>query len=181
MDTGKFVVIDIEKSNNKHNSICQIGLLVIENGVCVERFDTLVNPQAKFQQFHINIHGIKPEDVLNAPTMQQLHSKLAGFFDGAVVCSYGLSDKLALGCYFDVSVMTWLDISRVVKNSIPEFRNGGHKLSVVARTIGLNVNNDMLHNALADATLAYEVLCHCVDVHKVHLKGYINKPNLSLF
>lgn len=180
MKKQKYVIVDIEKAGHSNGSICQIGLIVFENGVPVSEFESLVNPQVEFHPIHVNIHGIQADDVVNAPTIYDLKNKLAGYFDGAVVCSYGTSDKFAIGCYFDINSICWMDISKVVRHAIPEFKNGGHKLSKVAHHIGLDLPSDKFHNALVDAKAALEILRYCIEVKNIKPEAFIHRPNISL-
>ena len=180
MKTGKYVVVDVEKANNSHSSICQIGLVVFENGVQTQVFESLVNPLSEFNPIHINIHGIKADDVINAPTMSDLQDQLSNYFDQAVICSYGTSDKFALDCYFDVGAMRWVDVSKEVRHAIPEFKKGGHKLSNVIQHIGLELPPGEFHNALVDAKAALDILRYCVDVKNIKLQTFMNNGNLSL-
>lgn len=180
MDKGKYVILDVEKANHAHSTICQIGVVVYENNAIVSEFETLLNPECEFHPIHTEIHGIKAEDVVNAPTLNDIKPILADYFDQAIICSYGTSDKFALGCYFDVDLMSWIDISKVVRHAIPEFKKGGHKLSKVAAHIGLSVNFDELHNALVDAKVALEIFKYCVEVKKVKPQTFLSGRNMSL-
>lgn len=181
MKTGKYVVLDVEKANNDHASVCQIGLIVLENGVASGEFLSFVNPQSDFLEFHTRIHGIHAHHVQDAPTMAQLKGQLSEYLRDATVCSYGTSDKHALACFFDTSSMSWLDISTVVRHSLPEFKKGGHKLVKVAEYLGIPFNPNEAHNALADAKVASEVLLRCLDRNPVNIERFVSKPKTESF
>jgi len=51
--------------------------------------------------------------------MDELRPELRDIFANAIVCSYGNSDKFAIGSYFDVSTMKWIDIYKMVRNGMP--------------------------------------------------------------
>jgi DNA polymerase-3 subunit epsilon len=180
MYQGKIVVLDVEKANNNHGSICQIGLIVVEKGVRVAEFETLINPKDEFNYIHTGIHGIKPEDVINSPSMADIKDQLAAYFDNAVICSYGTSDKFAIGSYFDTKEMPWVDITRVVRNALPVFKKGGFQLLKVAQYIGLMVNPNNHHNALSDAEIAFDILHFCLVEKRMLLWTFYNVTNKNL-
>ena len=41
--------------------------MTVQDGTIVDRWTTLINPEAEFNQFNVGIHGITPEDVQDAP------------------------------------------------------------------------------------------------------------------
>ncbi len=62
----KYVVFDVETPNSFNDRMSAIGIVVVEDGRIVEEFSTLVNPEAKFHSFHMQLTGITPEDVKSA-------------------------------------------------------------------------------------------------------------------
>ena len=68
----KYVVFDVETPNSFNDRMSAIGIVVVEDGRIVEEFSTLVNPEAKFHSFHMQLTGITPEDVKSAPTFPEL-------------------------------------------------------------------------------------------------------------
>ena len=184
MNNSKYVIVDIEKANNNHASICQIGLIVYLNGVEIDRYKSLINPQSAFHDFHTGIHGLRHEDIVDAPIMQDISHKLNNFFEGAVVCSYGTSDKHALACYFNTAAMDWLDIATVVRHAIPEFKKGGHKLLRVADSLNIEFDPLKAHDALEDAVIASKILFTCIDKLNSDICRFIsksNRDNMTLF
>lgn len=178
MFTNKLVVLDVEKANNNHASICQIGLVVIEGSKVVREFSTLVNPKQPFLSIHTSIHGIIEPDVASAPTMHDIKHELAELFSNAVVCSYGSSDKYAIGSYFDVSKIKWLDIHKMARNGLPELKTSGHALKKVCTALNLG-KQSATHNALEDAFLAWQVLDHLINTVNINPKGYISQTELK--
>ncbi|WP_311408713.1 exonuclease domain-containing protein, partial [Liquorilactobacillus uvarum] len=75
-----FVALDFETANFKRNSACSIALTVVRNDHIVDEFYSLINPQVPFNQRNIQIHGIRPEDVSNAPTFLELWPHLSPLF-----------------------------------------------------------------------------------------------------
>lgn len=178
MTIDKYVVLDVEKANHQHDSICQIGLVVIENHKVVQEYLTYVNPKQGFLSIHTSIHGIVSTDVEHSPTMEELKPELLNIFSNAVVCSYGSSDKFAIGSFIDVSMIKWIDIYKMVRNSLPELRESGFSLKKVCSSLGLGTQSD-LHNALEDAILAGRVLDHLIHTVKTDPNGYASLSPLN--
>lgn len=68
MSLMNFTSIDFETANNKRNSACSVAVVVIENGRMTDSYNTLIRPpELMFEQGNINIHGITPHMVEDAP------------------------------------------------------------------------------------------------------------------
>lgn len=92
-----FVVIDFETANNNSDSICQVGIVVVENNLIVEEKSFLVcPPYKKFTNSHI--HGITFDDVKNAPTFDVLWSNIKNYIAGHTIAAYNLF--FDLGCLY---------------------------------------------------------------------------------
>ena len=178
MTIDKYVVLDVEKANHQHDSICQIGLVVIEKRKVVQEYLTYINPKQDFLSIHTSIHGIVSTDVEYSHTMEELKPELLDIFSNAVVCSYGSSDKFAIGSYFDVSEIKWLDIYKMVRNGLPELRESGFSLKKVCLSLGLGVQGEV-HNALEDAILAGKVLDYLINTVETNPKSYVSLSPLK--
>ena len=70
------MVFDVETPNFKNDRMSAIGVAVVENGLVVEEFSTLVNPEAGFDWFNIQLTGITPEAAEQAPAFPELWQTL---------------------------------------------------------------------------------------------------------
>ena len=52
---ARFVAFDVETPNAFNNRMSAIGISVLEDGVITEEFYSLVNPEADFDWFNIQI------------------------------------------------------------------------------------------------------------------------------
>lgn len=158
----KFVVVDIETANPDLTSICQIGIAVFENGNLIDQWESLINPNAYFDEMNVYIHGITPSMVRNSPTIKQVESKIKGYFADNVVCSYGAFDRVSLTRIFPDLQNKWLDIMRVVRRSWDnKFSIKGYGLSKVAKHLKIEQLNH--HQALDDAITAGKVLHKAIE------------------
>ena len=70
MDTlNTFTAIDFETAQGKRNSICQIGLVRVEQGLITKTMVQLVKPPDNSYSFYnMQVHGITPAMTRNSPT-----------------------------------------------------------------------------------------------------------------
>ena len=63
-----YLVLDLETANGDCASICQLGIVTVENGIVVGAATHFVDPEADFDPWNIRVHGIGPERVRGQPT-----------------------------------------------------------------------------------------------------------------
>lgn len=93
-----FVALDFETANSRADSACQLALVVVRSGEIVDEHCWLVRPpRLYFSPRNISIHGIRPEHVTRAPTMQGLWEKLQPLLDGQILVAHNAG--------FDIGVL----------------------------------------------------------------------------
>lgn len=151
-----FVAIDVETANVDRSSICQIGLVLFENGEEKFSWSTLVNPECEFDSYNVTIHGISKEDVLNSPNYSQIHDDLSEIVDGHILVHHSSFDRTAFGrCFARSGVKPfnchWLDNTAVVRRVWKEFARKGYSLKNLSSQFQLPLTH---HDALSDARAA---------------------------
>ncbi len=92
------VAIDFETANEQRTSACSIGVAWIEDGRVTETEEHLIRPQEmRFNPFNTAIHGIRAEDVADAPEFPGVWARLRDRLDGRLI--------LAHNAAFDLSVL----------------------------------------------------------------------------
>lgn len=158
----QFVAVDVETANSDLSSICQIGVAVFREGLYVDSWSSLVDPQDDFDGFNVAIHGIDEEMVKGAPTWPEVAGKLRELLTNVVAASHTPFDRTAtsLACEkhgLGPFTCQWLDTARVVRRAWPDrFAAKGYGLDNVAQFLGIVFKH---HDALEDARAAGEVLC----------------------
>jgi DNA polymerase-3 subunit epsilon len=79
----KFTCFDFETANMSKESICQVGIVVVDNGNIIETKSWLVNPHSFFDPFNIRIHGITAEMVKGCPKFNELWTEIVPYFNDA--------------------------------------------------------------------------------------------------
>ncbi len=85
----RFVAIDFETANNQADSACQLAAVVVRNGEIASEHSWLIRPpRMYFSPRNVSIHGIRPRDVEDAPTMEGVWRELQPLLEGEVVIAH---------------------------------------------------------------------------------------------
>lgn len=174
-----FVAIDFETANENISSICQIGIVKFENGVQVDAYESLVNPEDYFSGMNVSIHGIDEEDVIDAPTFPEVYEDVARFLSGNLVLSHGWFDRRALekviGKYDLKPIPSpWLDSTRIVRRALPEYARKGYSLQNLAKHFSLTTK---AHDALDDAATCAVVVTKLLEKTNTRIEDWLELVN----
>lgn len=98
MEKLNFVAIDFETPTQKHNSICQIGIAVVENGEIKENKSFLVKPPYnQYDDRNMKHHFIRPFDTIDKPTLKELWPTVSSYFEDRTLVAHNAT--------FDYSVL----------------------------------------------------------------------------
>ena len=66
----QFLALDFETATPAMDSPCELGIAVVRDGVVSEVRNWLIKPPQwpHFSPFNMAVHGIRPEEVADAPT-----------------------------------------------------------------------------------------------------------------
>ncbi|MFB8386423.1 3'-5' exonuclease [Microbacterium sp. NPDC055910] len=95
-----FTAIDFETANSSSASACAVGLVRVRDGQVVEQAGWLIRPPAghdAFFEINTRIHGIRAEDVADAPTWSEQLDDLAAFAGADILVAHNAG--------FDMSVL----------------------------------------------------------------------------
>lgn len=93
-----FVAIDFETANEKRNSVCELGIAVVEDYKIIESKSWLIRPpELRFNPFNTSIHGISEKDVVNQPEFDALWDEFKNYLDCNLIIAHNAS--------FDLSVL----------------------------------------------------------------------------
>lgn len=155
-----FIAIDFETANEKRNSPCSIGLVVIKNGQVVKKIHHLIKPrEMRFMPINIGIHGIRPAMVENEPEFDVIWDKIKHYFDNSLIIAHNAA--------FDISVLrntlelyniespefNYICTMKLSRNFYKQLDNA--KLNTVNKFLGYEFNH---HDALADALACSNIL-----------------------
>jgi len=166
-----FTAIDFETANGSSASPCAVGLVKVVDGKIVDTYSTLIQPPYPndwFAQGNIKVHGIKPEDVKDAPSWDYALSEMLTFISG--------DDLIAHNAGFDMGVLT--KSAKLIHANLPDLRYAcslimarrtyileSYRLNQVAFTVGIEEFNH--HDALADSDACARIVIHMANRHGV--------------
>ncbi|WP_108483033.1 3'-5' exonuclease [Oceaniglobus ichthyenteri] len=159
----RFVALDVETACGDAASICQIGLACVRPDNEILTFSMLVDPRSRFDRFNIALHGIRPDDVLGAPTFPDALSAILPLLSRHHIVQHSSFDKRAINaacdtCGLEAPPLRWSDSVKIARRAWPEFKgNGGHGLAHLKKVLQLNFEH---HDAGEDARAAAMVVLH---------------------
>lgn len=172
-----FIAFDFETANSDTGSICQIGIATVCNKSVHKVYSELINPEVKFDQVNMSIHGITQEDVKHAPTFAEIMPQFENLFRNEISVSHSSFDKTAIekackSAEIENPLNTWLDSMLVARNAWPDrFGKSGYGLRNIADTFGIEFGH---HDAGEDAKAAAEIMLRAVSDTEKDIQGWLN-------
>ncbi len=155
-----YTFFDIETPNLRNDRICSIGLVVTDNYGSVEHSDyVLINPEARFDNRNMEIHGIAPVDVQTASVFSEVwENRLAEYFNGAFVVAHNASFDLAV-LFKTISAYQiakpQIDYACTMRMASQLHISSSSGLPALCSSLGVTMETH--HNALSDARACSEV------------------------
>jgi len=179
----KYFVLDVETANPDYSSICQIGIVEVVNFQVVNEINQFIDPCSYFDPFNISIHGISSDSVKGQPTFQQFIPSLAEMLKGSIVIHHGHFDRTAFNRASQVYntellSVNWLDSTKIVRRTWPEFSSKGYGLKNLARHFRYRFSH---HNALEDALFTNFVVSKAIKETGLTLDEWLSKVEQPIF
>jgi DNA polymerase III subunit epsilon len=157
MRKNDFTAIDFETAHGKRYSICQVGLVRVENGIVTKKLSILVQPPDNFYwDRFIEIHGITPEQTANAPTFDKIWNQVEPFIRNMNLVAHN-------GFSFDFpclnQTLEYYGITPPNYEGHCTYRIFGENLASLCKKHKIPLNH---HDALSDALA-------CAELFKLHL------------
>lgn len=84
----RYIAFDVETPNYANDRMSAIGITVIEHGEIIREISTLVNPEAEFNYFNVQLTGITPEMVADKPTFPELWCEIESLMGSGVLIAH---------------------------------------------------------------------------------------------
>ncbi|WP_242917903.1 3'-5' exonuclease [Pontibacter liquoris] len=94
-----FITLDFETATPQRDSPCELGVTIVRDRQIVETKSWLIKPlyYPHFNPFNVAVHGIRPADVAQQPTFEELWPAIKPYLDGHLLIAHNAS--------FDFSVL----------------------------------------------------------------------------
>jgi len=88
-----FCAIDFETATHERHSACELGICVVENSQIISTKTWLIKPPSfpYFNQRNIDVHGIVPNDVKDAPTFDEIWYEVQEMMYGTLMIAHNAS------------------------------------------------------------------------------------------
>jgi DNA polymerase-3 subunit epsilon len=147
-----FTALDFEIAQGYRWSICQVGIVRVENGKIIDEVNVLVQPPNNYywSQF-TEIHGITARHTAKSPTFNQIWHQIAPFIENQTVIAHN-------GFGFDFPVLS--KTLELYKMPIPDYekfctyRIYKSNLANLCNEYKIPLNH---HEALSDAKVWYRL------------------------
>lgn len=152
-----YVVMDLENPNFRQNSICAIGVILVNDNKVVEKKYSLINPEDSFDRINMDITKIAPHMVKESPTLPEYWPEIEELLVNNIVVGHNITYDLrvlskSLQRYNipvpDFNFICTLSLSRKNLNL------DSYKLENIAKHLHIIYNP---HNAIEDARAAQEL------------------------
>ncbi len=163
LNSASYVIFDLETTglSSHYDSIIEIGAVKMENGMVVDQFQTLVNPQRRIDKYISKITNITDEMLISAPTINAIMPRILSFFgDSILVAHNGMFDvgfinaALARMGKNELTnpIIDTLDLAHCI---FPDLKR--YSLGYVCRYVNVEYNEEVAHRADYDARVLGDV------------------------
>lgn len=169
--TLDFTAIDFETANSSSASACSVGLVKVRAGKIVDSAYWLIKPpfgHDAFLEWNVRIHGIRPEDVVDAASWQQQLPDLLAFAEDDVLVAHNAGFDMGVirgGCDATGLAVPRLDYVCSLQVARRTYHLDSYRLPVAAMAAGFEDFEH--HNALADSEACAAIIVHAARRHEV--------------
>lgn len=156
-----FCIVDTETTGMRppYSRVIDLGIIRVEDGKEVERFDTLLNPGISIPASITRITSLRSEDLQDAPSFEDVALQVEELFAGAVFVAHNAPFDFAfirneferLGMPFSPPALCTVKLSRSLAPTAKR-----HSLDAVIERYGLPVRER--HRAMPDAEAVWDFI-----------------------
>lgn len=173
-----YVVFDTETTGLEPeiDKIIEISAIKYINNKKVDEFSCLVNPEMDFDPFITKLTGIKPSDLIDKPTIDQVILEFYNFIENYILVAHNAAfDIKMLACEAYRSNIPLcenkiIDTIPLVKRIIPKEKVENYKLETLKKYMGLNNKS---HRALEDCET-------CAKLYQLYLASTQKKKIIMI-
>jgi len=163
-----FLALDFETATAQRGSACALGFALFDGGELKGRGATLIDPgidENEWNGFNVTIHGIRPRDVVGAPSFSDVWTELQSRYSGVPLVAHNAS--------FDMSVLRAEFVRADLRPEVPLRYTCSASMSraawpemlsvslpVVAQDLGIDLDH---HDPGSDAHASGQILLRAID------------------
>lgn len=164
-----FVALDFETANHRRDSVCEMGIAVVIDGMVSESKSWLVRPRNNwFHPMNTRIHGIDAQRVADEPEFDHVWAEALPYFEHANLVAHNASFDMGVLrqvlVQYDLSPPTVtyscsLAVARRAWRGLPSYG-----LKALAKHFGIPLNH---HSAEPDAIASAQIMLRAMQEHQV--------------
>ena len=109
-----FVALDVETAVGKRNSICQIGIVTVENGKITNEYSKLIQPPGnEYAYWNTKVHGIVAADTGNSPFFNEVWDEIKAVIGRNLIVAHNAA--------FDIDCLT--KTLKFYNLEVPDFKS----------------------------------------------------------
>ena len=161
--------MDFETANHQRESVCEMGIAVVENSLITESRSWLVRPRHNwFHAMNTRIHGIDAQRVANEPEFDRVWEEAKNYFENANLIAHNASFDIGVLrrvlVQYDLALPTLtyscsLAVARRAWKGLPSYG-----LKSLASRFNIPLNH---HSAEPDAIASAEILLRATKEHQI--------------
>jgi DNA polymerase-3 subunit epsilon len=167
-----FVAIDFETANYNRQSVCSVGLAIVENFKIVGTVNKLIKPTPNYyEHINVSIHGIRPEMTEKEKNFSELWPELRPYLEHHHVVAHNASfDFSALRNTLDTYGIEYPELNYYCSMLISKKLYSGlynYQLPTVCNYLDIDLLNH--HDAVFDAVACAKIMikvCKDLDLEK---------------
>lgn len=167
-----------------NDSICSIAVQHIEGNQITFNKEYLVNPEASFDDYNMNIHHINAQLVLSAPTFLKVWSDIEQFFNKGIIIGHNVTfdlnviGKALAKCNIELPDVQYICTLEKSRRHISQQKICNYKLDTLCDCFQIDLNNH--HNAMCDVNACRELFDifskdYGIDNKDVKVYSFIDK------
>lgn len=173
-----FTFVDVETPNFSNSAISSIAIIHMNKDGEITEYHTLVNPKQHFDTFNIELTGITPEMVKDAPTFENVWEDIKEYFEDSIIVAHnarfdlGVISKCLIRENIEIPKIRYMCTVDLSRKYIPA---KSHKLNVLSELLGIELNH---HQADSDTKACMEIFLYIndkVELTDFEIKDYIVK------
>ncbi len=179
----KVTYFDVEYANSRNKAICQMGLLCEDYKTREPYFpekDIYINPDDKFDDMCVKVHGITFEKVLNEPKFNAVWDEIEKYFTNTVVIGHNVasSDLDALvknlkRYNIDIPELYYVCTLELAREYIPRFAVEDYRMSSLCKYFDIDIDSE--HNAFDDACANSDLFKALVEEYDIDVDSVVKK------
>ena len=182
MNGPSFAAIDFETATPLWSTACAIGVVLVDDGAVTGEHRFLIRPPDNYYgEFHVALHGITPEDTVDAPDFPDVWSRVANLIGERVAVAhnaafdFGVVRRSAAHWGYTCPELSFTCTYRLAQRAWPNRRT--YRLDALTADLGVALDHhDPLSDARAAAHVALRLCAHCGISSLADLAEHVHYP-----